>query len=138
MHRSQRTIGQRVAQAAHDFELRRTKHGRKWVAVFMNEDSVMIALHGSLKAAEKTLMRSSAGAAQVREFHGQLFTKDSASLLREIKCITGLEVRETTAEIEPTTSSVVQVFATDTVGVEFLLAPGGPAGTRVPRHEPLR
>jgi uncharacterized protein YbcI len=138
MHRSQRTISQRVAQAAHAFELRRTKHGRKWVAVFMDEDTVIIALHGSLTAAEKALTQSPAGAAQVREFHRQLFTNVSASLFRTIKSITGLEVRETTAEIEPTTGSVVQVFTTDTVGEEFLRAHGRPAGSRAPGHSPPR
>ena len=43
---SQRTIGQRIARAAHAFEKRRTKHGRQWVTVFMNEDVIVIALHG--------------------------------------------------------------------------------------------
>jgi hypothetical protein len=47
-----------------------------------------------------------------------------------IKSITQMEVRDTTAEIEPTIGSVVQIFTTDTVGEEFLLAAGGPAGTR--------
>src|SRR4029079_14578095 len=102
---------------------------------FMNEDTIMIALHGSLTAAEKALVQNPASAAQVREFHRQLFTNVSATLLRKIKNITGMEVRDTTAEIEPTTGSVVQVFTTDTVGEKFLLAPGGTAGTRAPGHE---
>jgi hypothetical protein len=49
-----------------------------------------------------------------------------------------MEVRDTTAEIEPTTGSVVQVFTTDTVGEEFLLAPCGPAGIQAPGHGPHR
>ena len=128
MDQSQGTIGQRIARAARTFEKRRTKHGRKWVAVFMNEDTIVIALHGSLTAAEKALAQSPAGADQVREFHRQLFTNVSATLLGKIKNITGMEVRDTTAEIEPTTGSVVQLFTTGTVGEEFLLASGGPAG----------
>ena len=36
---SRRIIGQRIARAARAFDKRRTKHGRKWVAVFMNEDT---------------------------------------------------------------------------------------------------
>ena len=123
MHRSQRTISQRVAQAAHAFELRQTKHARKWVAVFMNEDTIVIALHASLTVAEKALTQSPAGAAQVREFHRQLFTNVSASLFRTIKSITGLEVRETTAEIEPTTGNVVQVFTTDTYARDGRIRP---------------
>ncbi len=118
--RSQRTIGQRIAGAARAFEKRRTKHGRKWVAVFMNEDTIVIALHGSLTAAEKALAQSPAGAARVREFHRHMFTDASAILHRKIKCITGMTVRDTTVEIEPKTGHVVQVFTTDTFGDEFL------------------
>jgi uncharacterized protein YbcI len=131
MDQSQGAIGQKIARAARAFEKWRTKHGRKWVAVFMNEDTIVIALHDSLTVAEKALAQSPVGAAQVREFHQQLFANVSATLLREIKSITGMEVRDTTAEIEPTTGSVVQVFTTDTVGEEFLLAPGEPAGMGV-------
>ena len=82
MDQSQGTIGQKIARAARAFEQRRTKHGRKWVAVFMNEDTITIALHGSLTAAEKGLAQSPAGASQVREFHRQLFTNVSAALRR--------------------------------------------------------
>jgi uncharacterized protein YbcI len=123
---SQLTIGERIAQAAHAFELRRTKNAREWIAVFMNEDTIVIALHGSLTAAEKALAQSPAGAAQVREFHRQMFTNASAVLLQKIKNITGMEVRDTTVEIEPTTGHVVQIFTTDTVREEFLCALGGP------------
>ena len=93
---------------------------RKWVAVFMNQDTIVIALHGSLTAAEKALVQSPAGAARVREFHRQVFTDASAVLHRKIKSISGMEVRDTTAEIEPKTGHVVQLFTTDTVGDEFL------------------
>ena len=124
MKLTQGTIGSKIARAARAFEKRRTTHGRKWVPVFMNEDTIVIALHGFLTAAEKALAQSPAGAAQVREFHRRLFTNVSAALHRKIKKITGMEVRDTTAEIDPTTGSVVQVFTTDTVGEEFPLAPG--------------
>jgi len=118
MDQSQRTIGQKIAQVVRAFEKRRTKHGRKWVAVFMNEDTIVIALHGSLTVAEKALAQSPVGTDQIREFHRQLFANGSATLHRKIKSITGMEVRDTTAEIEPTTGSVVQVFTTDAVGWE--------------------
>ncbi len=114
--RSQRTIGQRIAWAARAREKRRTMHGRNWVAVFMNEEPIVIALHGSLTVAERALVRSPAGAAQVREFHWQVFGNASADLLPKIKSLTGMAVRDTTAEIEPTTGHVVQNFTTDTVG----------------------
>ena len=104
----------------------------------MNEDTIVIALHGSLTGAEKALAQSPAGAAQIREIHRQLFTNVSATLHRKIEKITGMEVRETTPEIEPTTGSGVQVFTTDTVGEEFLPAPCGPAGFQAPGHGPPR
>jgi uncharacterized protein YbcI len=114
----QRTIGQRIARAARACEKRRTKHGRKWVAVFMNENVIVIALHGLLTAAEKALTQCPAGTAQVREFHRRLFTNASA-LRRKIKSTTGMEVGDATAEIEPTSGGVVQVFTTDTNGESF-------------------
>jgi uncharacterized protein YbcI len=117
---SQQTIGQKIAQAASAFEKRRAKQGRKWVAVFMNEDTIVIALHGSLTAAEKALSQSPAGAARVREYHRQMFTDASGVLHRQIKSISGMEVRDTTGEIEAKTGHVVQIFATDTAGNDFL------------------
>jgi uncharacterized protein YbcI len=98
----------------------------------MNEDTVAIALHGTLSAAEHALAQSPAGAAQVREFHRHLFA--SEFLHRKIKTITGMEVRDTIAEIEPTTGGVVQVLTTDTVAEEFQRPPSEGARTRAPRH----
>ena len=130
MDLSRRTIGQRIARAARAFEKRQTKHGRIWVVVFMNEDTIVIALHGSLTAAEKAQSQSLAGAARVWEFHRQMFTNASAALFRKIKSITGMEVRDTTAEIDPTTGHVVQIFTTDTVAEDFPVRSSSPAGTR--------
>jgi len=58
-----------------------------------------------------------------------------ADLLRqEIKRITGMEVREATAEIEPASGAVVQAFTTGTVVQVFLLNGRAPteawSGTR--------
>jgi hypothetical protein len=50
-----------------------------------------------------------------------LFTTSSDSLRQEIKRITGVEVREAAAEVEPTTGTVVQVFTTGTMVQVFLL-----------------
>jgi hypothetical protein len=60
----------------------------------------------------------------VQEFHRQLFANDSDSLRQEIKRITGVNVREATAEVETTTGTVVQVFTTGTMVQVFLLAHG--------------
>jgi hypothetical protein len=58
----------------------------------------------------------------VQDLHRQLFTNSLDSLREEIKRITGVEVREATAEIETTTGTMVKVFTTGTVVQVFLLA----------------
>ena len=83
----------------------------------------------ALSPAEKALAKTPAGAAQVQEFHRQLFTSSSESLRREIKRITGVEVREATAEVETTTGTVVHVFTSGTMVQVFLLARSLPAET---------
>ena len=99
----------------------------KAVTVVLSGETLVITLHGALSPAERALAKSPAGAAQVQEFHRQLFANASDSLRQEIKRITGVEVREATAEIEPTTGTVVKVFTTGTVVQVFLLASDVPA-----------
>jgi len=132
------SVAQQIAQAASAFEQRRTGHVPQSVAVILSENTLVITLHGALSPAEKALAKSPAGAAQVQEFHRQLFSNSAKELRQEIKRITGVEVREATAEIETTTGTVVQVFTTGTMVQVFLLAQGVPAdswsgnGSRVP------
>jgi len=90
--------------------------------VVLSADTLVITLHGALSAAERALARTAAGAAQVQEFHRQVFNNSSEPLRQEIKRITGVEVREAAAEVETTTGTVVQVFTTGTVVQVFLLA----------------
>jgi uncharacterized protein YbcI len=116
------TMAQQIARAASAFQEQRTGHLPQSVAVVLSDDTLVITLHEALSPAEKVLANSPAGAAQVREFHRQLFANDSESLKREIKKITGVEVREATAEVETTTGTVVQVFTTGTMVQVFLLA----------------
>jgi len=122
-------MAQQIALASCAFEERRTGHVPKSVTVVLSEDTLVITLHGALSPAEKAMAKTPTGAAQVHEFHRQLFTSAAAELRHEIKRITGVEVREATAEIETTTGTVVQVFTTGTVVQVFLLARGVPAGT---------
>jgi len=72
------------------------------------------------------LAKSPIGAAQMQEFHRQLFANSSDSLRQEIKRITGMEVREATTEIEPASGAVVQAFTTGAVVQVFLLAGNAP------------
>jgi len=116
------TMGQQVAQAVSAFQKRQTGYAPKAVTVVLSEDTVVVTLHEALSPAEKALARTPAGAAQVQEFHRQLF-KNSADLLRqEIKRITGVAVGEAAAEIETTTGAIVHAFTTGTMVQVFQLA----------------
>ena len=123
MNKSQSTIAQQIAQAAIAFEQRRTgNHVAKSVTVVLSEGTLVITLHEALSPAERVLSQSPEGAAKVQEFHRQLFANSSDSLRQEIKRITGMEVREATAEIEPASGAVVHAFTTGTVVQVFLLS----------------
>jgi uncharacterized protein YbcI len=123
MDKSKSTMAQRIAQAAIAFEQRRTgNHVPKWVTVVLSEGTLVITLHEALSPAERALAKSPAGAAQMQEFHRQLFANSSEALRQEITKITGMEVREATAEVDPTTGVVVQAFTTGTVVQVFQLA----------------
>lgn len=123
------TMAQQIAQAASAFEQKRTGNLPTSVTVVLSDHTLVITLHGALSPAEKALAKSPAGAAQVQEFHRQLFANASDSLRQEIRRITGVEVREATAEVEPATGTVVGVFTTGTTVQVFLLAHSVPAGT---------
>ena len=130
MARSNSTMARQIAQAAIAFEERRTgNHRPKSVTVVLSEGTLVITLHEALSPAERVLAKSPAGAAQMQEFHRQLFANSSDSLRQEIKRITGMEVREATAEIEPASGAVVQAFTTGTVVQVFLLAGSAPTET---------
>ena len=129
MDESKLTMAQQIAEAASAFEQLRTGHGPKSVTVVLSEDTLVVTLHGALSPAEKALAQTPAGAAQVQDFHRQLFI-DSADPLRwEIKRITGVAVREATAEVETKTGTVVHVFTTGTMVQVFLIALSIPAVT---------
>jgi len=124
------TIAQQIAQAAIAFEQRRTgSHVPKSVSVVLSEGTLVITLHDALSPAEKELAKTPAGAAQMQEFHRQLFASSSDSLRQEIDRITGMKVREATAEVEPASGAVVQAFTTGAVVQVFLLAGDAPTET---------
>jgi uncharacterized protein YbcI len=120
-------MAREIAHAASDLQRQRTGHTPKAVAVVLSDDTLVITFHEALSPAEKELAKSSGGAAQVQEFHRQLFANDADSLRQEIKRITGVAVREAAAEVETTTGTVVQVFTTGTMVQVFLLAHNVPS-----------
>lgn len=122
MNKSESTVAQQIARAAIAFEQRRTgNHVPRSVTVVLSEGTLVITLHEALSPAEKELARTPAGAAQVQEFHRQLFASASDALRQEITRITGMAVREAAAEVEPATGAVVQAFTTGTVVQVYLL-----------------
>jgi uncharacterized protein YbcI len=129
MDKSNSTMAQQIAEAASTFEELRTGHGPKSVTVVLSEETLVITLHGSLTPAEKALAMTPDGASQVQNFHRQLFADSSDTMRREIKRITGVDVREATAEVETKTGTVVHVFTTGTMVQVFLLAHGISADT---------
>jgi uncharacterized protein YbcI len=118
------TVAKEIAQAASAFEERQTGHAPKSVSVVLSGETLVITLHDALSPAEQALAQSPGGATQVQEFHRQLFADSADTLREEIRRITGVEVREAAAEIEPTTGTVVKVFTNGTKVQVFLLARG--------------
>ena len=124
MNKTQSTMAQQVAQAASEFQQRQTGHVPTAVTVVLSGETLVITMHNALSPAEKALAKSPAGAAQVQEFHRQLFSSSSQSLRDEIKKITGVDVREAVAEVEPLTGAVVCAFASGTMVQVFQLSGG--------------
>jgi len=116
------TRAQQIAGVARAFEQKRTGQAPESVNVVLNDDTLVITLHGALSPAEKVLAKTPEGAAQVREYHRRLFDSCSDSLRREIKRITGVEVREASVEVETTTGAMVQPLVNGAVVQVFLLA----------------
>jgi uncharacterized protein YbcI len=119
---SDSSVARQIAQAAIAFHEKRTGHAPRSVTVVLGEDTLVVTLHGALSPAEQALSKSPEGAAQVQKFHRQFFNNSCEPLRQEIKRITGVDVREAAAEIEPTTGAVVQVYTTGTMVQVFQLA----------------
>ncbi len=115
MMQSDCTHSEELARAATSFQLQLTGHAPQAVSAVVSDDTLVITLRGALTPAEKALARSAAGAAKVQDFHRQLFLTSSDALCKEIRRITGREVREAAAEVVPAAGAVVHAFTTGTV-----------------------
>lgn len=120
------TMAQQVARAVMAFQQKTTGHAPKAVTVVLSQDTLVVTLHEALSPAEKDMAKNPEGAARVQEFHRQLFRNSSQTLRDEIKRITGVEVREAVAEIEPLTGAVVQAFTSSATVQVFRLAQNVP------------
>jgi uncharacterized protein YbcI len=119
MSRPNPSMAQQIAQTACDFERHRTGHVTQSPTVVLCENMLFITLRGALSPAEQTLARSPSGAAQVQEFHRELFAASADSLRHEIQRITGTAVNEAT----------VLVFTSGTVILAMQLADSVPTDT---------
>lgn len=122
-------MAQQVAEAVMAFQLRTTGHSPKAVTVVLSQDTLVITLHEALSPAERDTAKSPEGAAKVEQFHRQLFANASQSLRDDIKRITGVDVREGVAEIEPATGAVVQAFTSSAIVQVFRLSQNVPCDT---------
>lgn len=122
MDKSKSNAAQQIARAASAFEQKRTGNVPKSVTVVLSENTLVITMHGALSPAERALAQTPAGAAKLQEYHQQLFANASGSLREEIKRITGVEVRQATAELEPASGTVVGVFTSGTTVQVYLMA----------------
>jgi len=127
MQKDSMTMARRVAEAASAFQRERTGVAPSAVTVVMSADTLVITLHGALSPAEQAMATSPAGAMKVQEFHRQLFASSDGTLRKEIKRITGVDVREATAEVETVTGTVIHAFTSGTVVQVFLMAKRVPA-----------
>jgi len=139
MSESRPTMAQEIAQAVIDFQRQTTGHAPKGVTAVLSQDTLVVVLHEALSPAERDLARSPSGAAQVQEFHRQLFSTSSQRLKKEIGRITGVEWSEAVAEVEPTTGDMVQAFTRSVKVQVFRLAQGvpGDSGRALTSGEPL-
>jgi uncharacterized protein YbcI len=122
-------MAEQIAQVAATFQQQRTGHEPKSVSVVLDGDTLVVTLHGALSPAEQAMALNPEGAAKVQEFHRQLFLSASDTLRKEIKRITGMEVREATAEIDPASGAVVQIFTSGTMVQVFQLSGKVPSGS---------
>ena len=126
MEMSNSEMAKQVALATIAFEEQKMGRAPKSVTAAMSGETLVVTLHGALSPAERALARSPEGAAQVQELHRELFASALDALRKEIKRITGVEVREATVEVDTTSGTVVKAFTTGTVVQVFLLAGGVP------------
>ena len=121
MDKNDSTAVQKIAEAASNFQLETTGHRPTAVSVVLSDETLVITLHDALSPAERALSKSSEGANKVQDFHRELFASSSEAFRKEIELLTGRQVREAAAEVEPATGAIVHAFTTGTMIQVFLL-----------------
>lgn len=126
------SAAKQIALAAIAFEQHRTGIIPSSATVVISAETLVITLHGALSPAEQALARTPDGAAKVQEFHRHLFAAACEPLRKEIKRITGADVREADtrrADGFVESAAVVPVFAAGAIVQVFILADKLPTET---------
>ncbi|MFN0197686.1 MAG: DUF2294 domain-containing protein [Planctomycetaceae bacterium] len=117
------TMVEQIADVVSAFQKQSTGHAPKAVSVVLSEDTLVITLHEALSPVERVLAESVEGAAQVQEYHRQLFSTSSETLRQDIQRISGRQIRESMVETEPLTGAIVHAFTSGTMVQVFLFTP---------------
>src|SRR4029079_13750173 len=88
MNKIEAAMAQEIAQVAIAYQTERTGYAPASVTVVLSDETLVITLHDALTPAEKALALNPVGAAQVQDFHRQLFLSSASSLRKEITRIT--------------------------------------------------
>lgn len=123
MKQSDTEMARQLAIVASELQKQRTGYSPRTVTVVLSEDTMVITLLEALTPAEIALSQTPQGASQVQDYHKQLFANSVEEMRREIKRITGREVREAASEVAPSTGTVVHAFTTGAMVQVFLLTP---------------
>ncbi|QDT62499.1 hypothetical protein SV7mr_50470 [Stieleria bergensis] len=123
MNESKSTLTQQVARVAGAMQQKRTGVAPTAVNAILSGNTLVVTLDDALSPAEQALLRTPQGAAQVQEFHRQLFASSSTSIREKIKTITGRDVREATAEIDTGTGVIAHTFKSSVMVQVYLLSP---------------
>jgi len=129
MATTQRTKARQIADAASEFEKARTGRAPHSVTVVLSGETLVITLHGALSPAERALAVTRTGSAELRSYRRTMFDAAADAFRQKIKDITGVEVREEVAELEPKSGTVVTVFTTGTAVQVYLMAEDLPTDT---------
>jgi uncharacterized protein YbcI len=115
-----------LAQVAIRVQEQRTGRRPSGATAVLSENTLVVTLNDALTPAEKALSQTPQGAAQVQEFHRQLFAGSTTEMRQEISNLIGRRVKEAASEVNPATGSVVHAFSTGDMVQVFLLAPDDP------------
>ena len=122
MDENKPNIAEQIAQVAIAFQKECTGRTPESVTVLLGEETLLLTLYEALSPGEKEMALTPEGAARVHEYHQQLFKNSSPALHRELKRILGVEVQESTVEIDSTTGRLQEILPSGALVQVFRLA----------------